>query len=146
MLPGLTRNTNYAFHVFEYNQTSAGILYNVTSTTNNPRSRKTALKEGEFNNDNRYVDAPFALSTVSPNPASDNIYFNIEAYEAASFRLELVNTLGEVVFATNFNLSEGSWPMNIPTMDATGRLADGTYMLRLVSNGYVQTQKVVVIK
>ncbi|MEJ5244805.1 MAG: T9SS type A sorting domain-containing protein [Bacteroidota bacterium] len=143
---GLTRNTNYAFHVFEYNQTSAGILYNVTSTTNNPRSRKTALKEGEFNNDNRYVDAPFALSTVSPNPASDNIYFNIEAYEAASFRLELVNTLGEVVFATNFNLSEGSWPMNIPTMDATGRLADGTYMLRLVSNGYVQTQKVVVIK
>ena len=143
---GLTRNTNYAFHVFEYNQTSAGILYNTTSTTNNPRSRKTSLKEGEFNNDNRYVDAPFALSTVSPNPASDNIYFNIEAYEAASFRLELVNTLGEVVFATNFNLSEGSWPMNIPTMDATGRLADGTYMLRLVSNGYVQTQKVVVIK
>ncbi|HOM04937.1 MAG TPA: T9SS type A sorting domain-containing protein, partial [Candidatus Kapabacteria bacterium] len=143
---GLTRNTNYAFHVFEYNQTSAGILYNTTSTTNNPRGRKTSLKEGEFNDDNRYLDAPFALSSVSPNPASDNIYFNIEAYEAASFRLELVNTLGEVVFATNLNLSEGTWPMSIPTMDATGRLADGTYMLRLVSNGYAQTQKVVVIK
>jgi len=86
------------------------------------------------------------LGSVSPNPASENITFTIDVFNAASFRLELVNTLGEVVYATNLNLTEGSWPMNIQTASAAGRLADGTYMLRLVSNGYVQTQKVVVIK
>ncbi len=143
---GLTRNTDYAFHVFEYNVQSTGILYNLSSALNNPRSRKTSLKEGEFTEETRYLDAPFALGSVSPNPASENITFTIDVFNAASFRLELVNTLGEVVYATNLNLTEGSWPMNIQTASAAGRLADGTYMLRLVSNGYVQTQKVVVIK
>jgi len=143
---GLTRNTDYAFHVFEYNVQGTGILYNLSSALNNPRSRKTSLKEGEFTEETRYLDAPFALGSVSPNPASENITFTIDVFNAASFRLELVNTLGEVVYATNLNLTEGSWPMNIQTASAAGRLADGTYMLRLVSNGYVQTQKVVVIK
>ena len=143
---GLTRNTQYSFHVFEYNTQGGFVVYNKLSAAGNPASRSTARKDDVFDHTTKVNDASFELSQVSPNPASDFVSFSINAEQVGEFTIELVNTLGEVIHSQRATLGIGVHPFDISINTPTGNLPSGMYLLRVTSDGISINRNVVIVK
>jgi hypothetical protein len=89
---------------------------------------------------------PFAIESIVPNPAGDEIEIRVVAGDPASlFSIEMYDALGRSV------LAQGTTPQPPPSigggviLDVSG-MPSGIYYLRLSSNGYVQSRSVVVQK
>ncbi|MBK7130193.1 MAG: T9SS type A sorting domain-containing protein [Crocinitomicaceae bacterium] len=81
-------------------------------------------------------------ATVYPNPASEqtNIEFNITS--ASDVTIQIVNTLGQVVYTNNMGEVNGAQKVNVNTTD----LEAGMYLINITVNGTVMTKRFSVAK
>lgn len=75
---------------------------------------------------------------VFPNPATDMINIRLTEEEASSMQVELFDATGKLVRSIN-STAYGSNITTIPT----GDLAKGIYMVKVISNGFAGTRKVI---
>lgn len=83
-------------------------------------------------------NAMIADLSIFPNPTSDFTNIVVEIAEAGDLQIDIINTLGQVVY-TNLqnNMSAGAYIYNV---DATA-FASGIYTVRATVNGVVNTTK-----
>lgn len=81
-------------------------------------------------------------ATVYPNPASEqtNIEFNITS--ASDVTIQIVNTLGQVVYTNNMGEVNGAQKVTVNTTD----LEAGMYLINITVNGTVMTKRFSVAK
>ena len=75
---------------------------------------------------------------VFPNPASDVINIQLSDLEAGKINIQLFDTNGRMIK----NIEKQSFG-NIMTSIPTAELANGVYMVKVISNGFAGTQKVI---
>ncbi len=130
----LTAGTNYTFCIFEYKNATAGVVYNTNLATNqNRRTIKTLPREIT---EETIVGNTFAIVGIQPNPVENND-FTLQLYSdiEGTSKVEIVNELGENVFAGAFDLKPGTIliPIRMPT--SNGGTPAGTYFLRVTLLG-----------
>lgn len=79
---------------------------------------------------------------VFPNPAVDFTNVTFFSPEAADGSVQVVNAVGQVVFAQNLGNVNGEFTLSVPVTD----LAAGTYMVKLNLGTRTFTQKLMVVK
>ena len=84
-----------------------------------------------------------SLSAAYPNPMSQHGVVTVELAEAADVRVEVYDVLGRAVATLMDAPAEaGRYAL---ALDASS-LAPGAYLVRLTANGFVQTQRVTVVR
>lgn len=83
-----------------------------------------------------------AALNVSPNPAVERVAVKITSPANTVANVQMVNTLGEVVYQQKQSLIKGD---NIITIAGLQQKARGTYMIHALVDGQVLTQKLVLI-
>lgn len=78
---------------------------------------------------------------VYPNPANEMFNIDLSAVNSKQHLVELYNSFGQLVVAEKINSTTG----NVSQFD-TGKLEDGLYFVKVVSNGNVYTTSVVISK
>ncbi len=73
--------------------------------------------------------------TISPNPATDNIFIETKLNDFGNFKIQLINSLGEIVIEAN---SQNN-------IDVSS-LSCGVYIFNLISNQNSFSEKIVIIK
>jgi hypothetical protein len=86
--------------------------------------------------------ATVTSASVYPNPATDltNIEFNVT--EASAVTVQVINTLGQVVYANNMGEVNGTQKVIVNTTDFEA----GMYLINITVNGNVMTKRVSVAK
>lgn len=138
---GLNSNTNYSFMVFEYNGSGSGTDNYLTNTaSNNPRTRKTSLKDVAIET-NVIFGENLLLTGITPNPATSDVNFTVVTKEAMDANIEIVNELGIVVHSFSKSLTVGEHPFSLKLGSEKGGLPSGTYLLRVTAGGESLIQK-----
>jgi hypothetical protein len=73
-----------------------------------------------------------------PNPAQDQIIVDLRAMPAGMITLNISSADGAIVYTSQINSALRLQPIS------TARLADGIYIIQLISLGQVMTKKLVV--
>lgn len=114
--------------------------YTVTLTVSNPCGTDFYSEVIEIGNAITDIDLNEAV-TVTPNPTADFTNVMISLPVSMDIRLEMVNELGQTVWATNTtNMSVATY-----TIDMTG-FAAGVYQLQVIGDQAVATKQVVLTK
>ena len=118
----LTSRTAYSFRVIDFVNVNSNRVYQNTTVTTNPLRRVTNSKEGEFTGS---TNTENIMSIISPNPAKENINFNLEMVNDANVTIEIYTIEGRKVFTFTESefMAKGINNINIPLTD----LAAGTY-------------------
>ena len=138
---GLTMNKAYAFAVYEYNGTGASSNYvtgPVTTTV-----FKTSTKDGEEIGTDAITNS-FEVSAISPNPATTDINFNVNASEGGRFTIELFNESGQLAFSKPYDLNTGNNQISIDLFTVKGKISAGVYYLKVNMGGESISKQVVV--
>lgn len=77
--------------------------------------------------------------TASPNPAMDNINIQLEMNQQAQVSLELMNSLGKVVYQININAALTSHSIDLTS------LTNGIYFIQLKHQNQSMTKKIMVL-
>jgi hypothetical protein len=80
------------------------------------------------------------LITVLPNPFHDAFSVNINALKQSTAILTVVDLQGKTILAKSIELQVG---INNVRMDGLGNFASGSYLLRIVNDGQVTTNKLI---
>ncbi len=156
IVTGLTRNTQYAFKVLEYNVNNNGgnPIYsyntNTSGVTNNPNSRMTAPREGvdegpqAGRNDYHYSDV-LTVGRIMPNPATDKISFYISLEEPRNVNISIYSADGRMVIEkfNNQPMNAGTHLIEIPF---TKYLAPGSYTLGVSAGNDVIIDQFIIMK
>ncbi len=137
--------TRYYFKLFDYkgDATDGTANYNVSSTdSGNERTKrsKIAVPGGEP----VWVDGSFDVGSIQPNPAKDNIRFDLEVYEELPFSVNIYNSAGELVLVILDGrvLSAGT----VITLDADlVDMPSGTYILQVFAGEEAIVEKFVIV-
>jgi hypothetical protein len=78
--------------------------------------------------------------SVYPNPASDILNVDISSDKAASARISLINTSGQIIMAKEFKAVEG---LNHYAIDVSA-IPNGLYMVRILDNGGTMLKKILI--
>ena len=141
---GLVMNKAYSFAVYEYN--GSGITAPITANYAAPTAVylfKTSTKEGEEIGTDAVVNS-FEVSAVSPNPATTDINFDVNASEAGRFTIELFNESGQLAFTKPYDLHAGNNQISIDLFTAKGKISAGVYYLKVIMGGEMISKQVVV--
>jgi hypothetical protein len=84
---------------------------------------------------------PLATAKIYPNPTSDNATVAFHLNQVQNVQLELLNTLGQVVYAEDLGLQEAG--RNTVTLELTG-VESGLYSIRLASDKNTLTKRLMV--
>jgi hypothetical protein len=89
------------------------------------------------------IPEDFALSQNYPNPFNPATAISFSLPKASDVRIEIYNVLGQCVEV----LADGTYNAGHHTVrwDASGR-SSGVYFYRLVTEGFVQTKKMLLLK
>ena len=86
------------------------------------------------------VNAPAMNMEVYPNPASDQISWNVKTQEASNMSVSLIDLNGKVVFNKSINGKIVAYKDTLSLVD----FANGVYTLQVTTNKGTSSQKVVV--
>lgn len=86
--------------------------------------------------------ATLEFAKVWPNPASSNTNVQFEVNELSRVKVELVNALGQVVYANNLGDVNGVQNLTIDASD----LEEGIYMINITVNEKMVTKRLSVVK
>lgn len=78
--------------------------------------------------------------TLAPNPANETVRVDFSLNNSSNVAIQVVNTLGQVVFTQSQDLAAGAQTLNINTAS----LANGTYTISLISDNKVSAKRFVV--
>jgi len=98
---GLTRNTQYAFKVYEYNLYNSYYSYATNNSNGNPRTRTTIPKEEEGGEWVDLDNGRIINFKLSPNPANEVLNLALFLEETANITIELFNMDGQNVGTQN---------------------------------------------
>ena len=79
---------------------------------------------------------------VFPNPTSGDVNLTVNSINNSNYRINLINSLGQVIFEKNFNFSIGINNIQIETK----QYPEGIYNVVLESNNIKTTKKITIIK
>jgi hypothetical protein len=79
---------------------------------------------------------------VFPNPTSGDFNLTVNSINNSNYRINLINSLGQVIFEKNFNFSIGINNIQIDTK----QYPEGIYNVVLESNSLKSTKKITIIK
>ena len=79
---------------------------------------------------------------VFPNPTSGDVNLTVNSINNSNYRINLINSLGQVIFEKNFNFSIGTNNIQIETK----QYPEGLYNVVLESNNIKTTKKITIIK
>ena len=79
---------------------------------------------------------------VFPNPTSGDVNLTVNSINNSNYRINLINSLGQVIFEKNFNFSIGINNIQIETK----QYPEGIYNVVLESNNTKTTKKITIIK
>lgn len=79
---------------------------------------------------------------VFPNPTSGDVNLTVNSINNSNYRINLINSLGQVIFEKNFNFSIGTNNIQIETK----QYPEGIYNVVLESNNIKTTKKITIIK
>ena len=79
---------------------------------------------------------------VFPNPTSGDVNLTVNSINNSNYRINLINSLGQVIFEKNFNFSIGINNIQIETK----QYPEGIYNVVLESNSIKTTKKITIIK
>ena len=79
---------------------------------------------------------------VFPNPTSGDVNLTVNSINNSNYRINLINSLGQVIFEKNFNFSIGINNIQIDTK----QYPEGIYNVVLESNSIKSTKKITIIK
>jgi hypothetical protein len=79
---------------------------------------------------------------VFPNPTSGDVNLTVNSINNSNYRINLINSLGQVIFEKNFNFSIGINNIQIDTK----QYPEGIYNVVLESNSLKTTKKITIIK
>lgn len=80
------------------------------------------------------------MISTYPNPANDYINVEILTNSFQNSAIELVNSLGEIVYSENQNLNYGLNKYQIPVTT----LPNGIYLIKIIQNNQTQVQKFII--
>lgn len=121
-LSGLSTNANTVLH--------SGFLFSAGLLT-------------DISDDQLGIPTEFGLSQNYPNPFNPSTTIKYSVPEPAKVRIEIFNTLGQsIATLVNEELSAGYYT----TEYNASRLASGVYIYRMISNDYVETKKLMLLK
>jgi hypothetical protein len=86
------------------------------------------------------INAPAMNMEVYPNPANDQLSWNVKTQEASSVSVSLIDINGKVVFNKSINGKIISYKDTLSLVD----FANGVYTLQVTTNKGTSSQKVVV--
>ena len=101
---------------------------------------KQNLKDGNINySDVKAVSyKAFLPLTISPNPVRNSVTFKLESNQNETGSLQIINSLGQIVNATNTILQIGT---NNETINNISNLPSGIYVLMIVTSNNIYTSK-----
>lgn len=79
---------------------------------------------------------------VFPNPSSGDVNLTVNSINNSNYRINLINSLGQVIFEKNFNFSIGINNIQIDTK----QYPEGIYNVVIESNSIKSTKKITIIK
>ena len=79
---------------------------------------------------------------VFPNPTSGDVNLTVNSINNSNYKINLINSLGQVIFEKNFNFSIGINNIQIETK----QYPEGIYNVVLESNNTKTTKKITIIK
>ncbi len=79
---------------------------------------------------------------VFPNPTSGDVNLTVNSINNSNYRINLINSLGQVIFEKNFNFSIGINNIQIDTK----QYPEGIYNVVVESNSIKTTKKITIIK
>jgi hypothetical protein len=121
-LSGLSTNINTVLH--------SGFLFSAGLLT-------------DISDDQLGIPTEYGLSQNYPNPFNPSTTIKYSVPEPAKVRIEIFNTLGQsIATLVNEELSAGYYR----TEYNASRLASGVYIYRMISNDYVETKKLMLLK
>jgi hypothetical protein len=111
------------------------------------RLRQVDIDGTESVSDERILSAPVPTETVLhapfPNPARQQATLRYEVAEQADVQIRIYDLLGRQVTTLHSKTVEaGRHAVQLPT----GRLASGTYFVRMIAGNAVQTQRLTVVR
>jgi hypothetical protein len=122
-----------SLHAQQAKSNAVAISFRVSGDTGIVAANKTAAAKAE--------SAQTPTITISPNPAKDRFQIRLNIEKERTVKLAIYDDTG--VMAAS--LLEGSMPQGLHMMEyPTHDLADGTYVVRLESEGTVTAAKVIV--
>lgn len=140
---GLVNNSTYYLNAYPYYRNGnvlTSTIYGTPASANNKTLRKEGVEIEE-----PLATSNFELCKVNPNPVSTEINFCIDAFDANNYTIELFSSNGELMLAQSQNLTLGNHSMKLNLMTEKGRLAAGTYFLKVTAGAESLTQQVVVL-
>ena len=123
----LRRNSNVAVPKTTFNKSSDWTVYS-TDTCSGIGNKSTASKTETINS----TETEFSFS-VYPNPS--NGIFTIDINIQENYSIEVISTLGKVVYSKD-NISSST--INISNLQA------GVYMLKIASKGKIKTKSIII--
>ncbi|MFY8161847.1 MAG: T9SS type A sorting domain-containing protein, partial [Candidatus Kapaibacteriota bacterium] len=129
-ITGLTASTRYNFRIIDFNGSGASRVYNTSATGVTGNRTTPSIKEGDGIEDEfSPLGTVNTISAISPNPAKDNITFNMSMVEEANVTITIHSLEGNTVFTFKNNefFGVGEHLINIPLKD----LAAGAYAISI---------------
>jgi len=132
----LTRNSWYAFAVYEYSTSGTGNSdcgpnYSDSVFT---KAQKSSLKESQGEDGEvTLIQAAdnFGMTEISPNPANTDISFSIITGQKLPFSFEIYSIEGVQVYNEQKELNSGTTPFTINLKSEKGVLPTGMYILKV---------------
>jgi hypothetical protein len=75
-----------------------------------------------------------------PNPASDNIYVELNAKKTSTIKLQLVDVTGKLIKEINAGEVQGSYTQTINTTS----VSKGVYFLKVTANDAIEVRKIII--
>ncbi len=126
--------TQYQY-IDQQNNFSGTVYYRLKQVDANSQFTYSEIKSVVFEN------APISVSDLYPNPVADNFSFEIQTVTASQIKIQVINSVGQIVIEKSIIVHEGSNPVNMNIE----RLPEGLYFIEVTdqNNLLIQNRKII---
>jgi hypothetical protein len=124
-------------------------LYSYIGSTINPNEESVVFTTYSKEEDAFEVVAGvqgLSIGNLYPNPVRDQFSFNFDLTDGSDVKVEIVNTLGNVVAVPVNNQYYGRGVHNMTVSVSSDNIAAGTYFLRVTANGQQVIRPLTVVR
>lgn len=86
------------------------------------------------------INSTFSIDKIYPNPATENVFIEIQSENNEQFSFEILNLKGQKIFYDSYDIAEGQ---NRISIDLTG-IAKGNYLLKVKNKSGVFISRTII--
>jgi hypothetical protein len=137
-------NNRYRFWVIPFVYVTPTEVVFFTADQSTQRSRYTAPRDGNIDAESITNNTELNMSSITPNPASDKISFNVILASPQNVNISVYDMAGRLMSSpvVNAPYAEGSYPVDV-NLD---KLMNGTYSVVITAGNEVIVERFVVNK